>query len=82
MANFLQAIQWMENGHQVRVSTWGNKDYFWYVDNDYSFDNLWCIRQPDGGEACMILSFVLSEDWVICDELEKENVDVAGDEPK
>ena len=73
MANFLKAIEWMEEGNKVRVSSWGNKDYFWYVDDKFSFDNLWCIRQPDGGDACMILSWVLSKDWVKCNYLKFEN---------
>lgn len=78
MANFLQALEWMEKGHKVRINHWGNKEYFWWVPDykEFTFDNLWCIKQPDKGEACMILSFVLSNDWVICDELKPKEEDL------
>jgi hypothetical protein len=57
-----------------------------------SFDNLWCIKQPDGTDACMIRSFVESDDWEIYNEINNEiiervrnkliNIRNNGNEPK
>ena len=64
MADFIQAMKWMEDGYKVRIETWENKEYYWWVDTDYTFDNLWCINDPDG-ETTMIRSWIESNDWVI-----------------
>ncbi len=81
MVNFLHALKLMEEGNKVRISTWGNNDYFWYVPtwDELTFDNLWCIEQSSGGEACMIVSWILSEDWVCCNHLKSEKEKEAGE---
>jgi len=67
MANFKQAMDWMEVGKKVRIDSWGNKDYYWHVPDwdTFTFDNLWWIKDFRGDEACFIRSFVEAEDWVI-----------------
>jgi len=63
MGTFQEAMDWMEEGYKVRISTWENEEYYWWVDTDYSFDNLWCIKDPEGDDACMIRSWIHSNKW-------------------
>ena len=67
MANFIQAMKWMEEGKKVRISDWENKEYYWHVPNfdEYTFDNLWFIKQSNGEDGCFIRSWIESEDWEI-----------------
>ena len=65
MANFIQAMNWMEEGYKVRSASWENKEYYWCVDTNFTFDNLWCIKDPHGDEACMIRSWIEKDDWEI-----------------
>jgi hypothetical protein len=91
MANFKQACAWMEEGKKVRQKSWENKKYYWFVDDRFSFDNLWCIKDSSGTDACMIRSFVEADDWEIFKNIKptflesiQENINVirrTGDNP-
>jgi hypothetical protein len=63
MADFIQAMKWMEDGEKVRRERWSNKKYYWWVDINFTFDNLWCIKDSDDGDACMIRSYIEADDW-------------------
>lgn len=65
MADFKQAMKWMEEGKKVRREGWGNPDYYWWVDTQFTFDNLWCINAPDGEKTCMIRSWIEADDWEV-----------------
>lgn len=65
MADFMQAMKWMEEGYKVRIDTWENEEFYWWVDTQFTFDNLWCINDSSGDETCMIRSWIESDKWVI-----------------
>ena len=65
MANFIQAMDWMEEGYKVRSASWENEEYYWHIDTNFTFDNLWCIKDKYGDEACMIRSWIEKDDWEI-----------------
>ncbi len=72
MSNFQQAMQWMEEGKKVRIKSWESEKYYWFVDTQYSFDNLWCIKQSNGTDACLIRNFIEATDWEIYEEKESD----------